>query len=128
MPKLQLISRPPYVMYNVEDSLKNWASLRKLATSWKQTEGVGTLTQLHKDAAAEEKEDGQPYHSDGSRDNEPEKEEHVEGPILVSDHSDSEKECRRRGRPRVERGENIDDPAPMTLRLSPAMIMSCLAP
>ncbi|PBL04344.1 hypothetical protein ARMGADRAFT_1022779 [Armillaria gallica] len=75
-----------------------------------QTEGVGTLT----DAAAEEKEDGQPYHSDGSRDNEPEKEEHAEGPILVSDHSDSEKEHRRRGRPRVERGGNIDDPAPIS--------------
>ncbi|SJK99509.1 uncharacterized protein ARMOST_02814 [Armillaria ostoyae] len=113
-PKLQLISRPPYGMYNVEGSLKNWASLRKLTTSWKQTEGLGSLTQLREDALAEEKEDGQPYISDGSRDNEPEKEEHVEGSILVSDDSESEKEYRRRGRPQVERRENIEGPAPIS--------------
>ncbi|KAK0444055.1 hypothetical protein EV421DRAFT_486927 [Armillaria borealis] len=113
-PKLQLISRPPYGIYNVEGSLKNWASLRKLTTSWKQTEGLGSLTQLHEDALAEEKEDGQPYISDGSRDNEPKKKEHVEGPILVSDDSESEKEHRRRGHPQVERRENTEGPAPIS--------------
>ncbi|KAK0214082.1 hypothetical protein IW262DRAFT_1408497 [Armillaria fumosa] len=94
MPKVMLFYHPPYGMYSVDGSLKIWKSLRDNAKKWKKEEGPGSLTQLRHDTLAEEEIDGQPYASDGSQDNEPEKGGSIEDPIVISDNSDFESEGR----------------------------------